>query len=113
MHLTIKPQEIPFTIGATVWVNQTCGGTNEYPYFQATIVQIILNGNLNNSMVLRQSGDTHELLISDGIYDLKPVGAYNHLGRQTTTVDFLMPQKKLFQTEQELITYRRSDLSID
>lgn len=105
MKLTIKPIEIPFTIGATVWVNQVCGKLDQYPYFQATIVQIILDGSLTNSIVIRHPGNVHELLISSGIYDLKPVGAYSKLDRMTATVEFLVPQRVLFETERELVTY--------
>ncbi|MBO0952946.1 hypothetical protein [Fibrella forsythiae] len=105
MKLTIKPTEIPFTVGATVWVNQACGELDQYPYFQATIIQIILDGSLTNSMVIRHPGNTHELVISNGIYDLKPVGAYSQLKRVTTTVDFLVSQTIIFQTEKELLAY--------
>ncbi|RYF74029.1 MAG: hypothetical protein EOO39_09305 [Cytophagaceae bacterium] len=105
MRLTIKPIEIPFTIGATVWVNQACGDTNQYPYFEATIIQIILDGTLTNSIVIRHPGTIHELLISSGIYDLKPIGAYSKLDRITAKVEFLTLQKVLFQTEGELVTY--------
>jgi len=106
MKLTLKPVEIPFTIGATVWVNQACGDLNQYSYFQANIIQIILDGSLTNSIVIRHTGDIHELLFSNGIYDLKPIGIYDKQSRLTATVNFIGPQNMLFQTEEELLAYR-------
>ncbi|NID13463.1 hypothetical protein [Fibrivirga algicola] len=106
MKLSLKPVEIPFTIGAAVWVNQACGDLDQYPYFQATIIQIILDGSLTNSIVIRQTGDIHELVISSGIYDLRPIGLYDKESRVTATVNFIGPQNILFQTEKELLAYR-------
>lgn len=106
MKLTLKPQEIPFTVGATVWVNQACKETDQYAYYQAIIIQVILNGSLTNSIVIRHPGNLHELTISDGIYDLKPVGVFSQCERQTATVDFLVPQTVLFQTQEELLAHQ-------
>lgn len=105
MKLSIKPGQIPFMIGDTVWVNQACGETNQYPYFQATVIQIILDGTLTNSIVIRQRSDNHELLISSGIYDLKPLGVCARLGRVIASVDLLNDQKTLFSSETDLLTY--------
>lgn len=103
MKLSINPAEIPFAIGDTVWVNQPCGETNQYPYFQAQIIQIILDGTLTNSMVIRKRGVAHELLISSGVYDLNPTGDYERFDRVTVSVDFLTPQRTLFANEASLL----------
>ncbi|MGM9510163.1 hypothetical protein ACS5NO_20680 [Larkinella sp. GY13] len=106
MKLSLRPVEIPFLIGDTVWVNQFCGEANEYPYFQAKIIQIILDGSIGNSIVIRHRREIHELVVSSGIYDLKPSGDRDGLPRISITVEFLSPQKSLFETEKDLLDYK-------
>lgn len=60
MLLTVKPIEVPFAVGDTVWVDQRFGATNEFSFFQATIMPIILDGSLTNTLVIRQPKETHE-----------------------------------------------------
>ncbi|WP_128543065.1 hypothetical protein [Larkinella soli] len=106
MKLSLKPVDIPFLIGDTVWVNQFCGVDSQYPYFEAKIIQIILDGSLSNSIVIRHRNETHELVVSNGIYDLKPQGSTKGLPRMSISVEFLRPQSSLFATEKELLDYR-------
>lgn len=106
MRIVLTPTEIPFKVGDTVWANQACGDNNQYPYFQAKIIQIILDGSLTNSIVIRERTDQHNLVISNGIYDLKPFGNHVGLARITMIVDFLTEQKSLFQTEEAVANYQ-------
>jgi hypothetical protein len=106
MKLSLRPVEIPFMIGDTVWVDQFCGDTNQYPYFQAQIIQIILDGSLANSVVIRQRHEVHDIVVSSGIYDLKPSGVQKGLPRVTLTIGFLEPQVTLFETEADLLSHR-------
>lgn len=93
-------------VGDTVWVDQACGDTDQYPYFQAKIIQIILDGSLTNSIVIRERTEVHDLMISNGIYDMKPLGDRAGLKRIAVIVDFLGPRRSLFLTEKELIDYQ-------
>ncbi|RYF68907.1 MAG: hypothetical protein EOO39_18575 [Cytophagaceae bacterium] len=106
MKLSLKPVEIPFLIGDTVWVDQFCGDEDQYSYFQAEIIQIILDGSLANSVVIRQRHEVHEVVVSSGIYDFKPTGAQKGLPRVTMTIGFIQPQTSLFATESELLDHR-------
>ena len=99
-------------VGDTVWANQACGDQNQYPYFQGKINQIILDGSLSNSVVIRDRTDLHELRISNGIYDLKPMGHHTDLTRITVIVDFLGEQKSLFRTEAELVNYQHKSHTV-
>lgn len=108
MKLNLTPVEVPFMVGDTVWVNQFSGAMNQYPYFQGKIIQIILNGSLNNSTVIRDRRDIHELVISSGIYDLKPTGAQDGLPRVSVLIGFISPQTILFSTEKKLLDYQNA-----
>lgn len=107
MKIALTPTDIPFMVGDIVWANQACGNQNQYPYFQGRIKQIILDGSLTNSIVIRDRTEVHELRISNGIYDLKPVGDHHELSRITVIVDFFGEQKSLFQTEAEVVSYQQ------
>ncbi|RYE13148.1 MAG: hypothetical protein EOP45_21675 [Sphingobacteriaceae bacterium] len=85
MKLTLTPTEVPFAVGDTVWVDQSFGATHEFPFFQGIIMQIILDGSLANSLVIRQRSKTHELTITNAVYGLKPVG--DHAGSADVRYD--------------------------
>ena len=106
MRLTLKPVEVPFQVGDTVWVNQPYSATHQPPYFQARIIQIILDGSLNNTTVIRQRRDAHELVVSSAVYDLKLVGNQDGLPRITITVSLIPLQPTLFETKQALLDYQ-------
>lgn len=74
MRLTLRPVEIPFKVGDTLWVNPSIGASNEFPYFQAIIMQIILDGSFIQTLVIRHRGQLYELIVSSAIYSVKPVG---------------------------------------
>ena len=67
MKLMLRPVDIPFMVGDLVWVAQPCGDTNPQPYFQGQIMQIILDGSLKHTTVIRQRKEIHELIISSGV----------------------------------------------
>jgi hypothetical protein len=71
---------------------------HEFPFFQGTIMQIILDGSLANTLVIRQQTDVHELIVTSAIYGLKPVG--DHIGSPRVNVNAqLIPfQETLFAT---------------
>ena len=102
MKLTLKPVDIPFKVGDTVWVDQPFGTTNEFPYFQGTIMQIILDGSLASTLVIRHREEVHELVVSGAVYGLKPVGNHAGLARVNVNVQFTPPVKILFETEEAL-----------
>ncbi|WP_020607705.1 hypothetical protein [Spirosoma spitsbergense] len=106
MKLTLRPTELPFSVGETVWVDQPYGATNEFPFFQGTIMQIILDGNLANTLVIRHKEKIHELTVDSAIYGLKPVG--DHVGEPRVNVNVrLFPfQVKLFATKEELLAFQ-------
>lgn len=106
MQLILKPTELPFQVGATVWVDQPYGLMHEFPFFQGTIMQIILDGSLANTLVIRQQTALHELIINSAIYGLKPVG--DHIGspRVNVNVQLIPFQQKLFLTQEELLDYQ-------
>jgi hypothetical protein len=109
MKLTLKPVELPFTVGDTVWVDQPFGARNEFPFFQGTIMQIILDGSMANTLVIRQKQDRHELVINSAIYGLKPVGEHAGSPRVNVTVHLIPLQKNLFATKEELIDYQNQE----
>lgn len=107
MKLSLKPVEIPFAVGETVWVDQsTHPDADRRVSFQARIVQIILDGSLTNSIVIRKPGATHEVAISNAIYDLKPTGENSDLPRVSVDVSLLAPQESLFETQNEMLDYQ-------
>lgn len=93
-------------IGDTVWVDQPYGATNEFPFFQGIIMQIILDGNLTNTLVIRERKETHELAVATAIYGLKPVGIHAGSPRVNVNVQLNPVEPKLFATKEELSTYQ-------
>lgn len=106
MKLSLKPVEVPFMVGDTVWVDQPFGQLNEFPYFQGIISQIILDGSLTNTLVVRQRRECHELIINRAVYGLKPVGDHQGSPRVNVNVELVPPQIILFETEQAVIAYQ-------
>ena len=106
MKLTLKPVELPFMIGDTVWIDQPLGPTNEFPFFQGIITQIILDGSLSNSLLIRNRKETHELVITTAIYSLRPVGDHAGWGRVNVNIQLFPLRTSLFETREELITYQ-------
>lgn len=106
MRLTLCPLEIPFAVGDTVWVDQPYGPTHEFPFFQGTIMQIILDGNVTNTLLVRQPKETHELRVGSAIYGLKPVGEHAGMPRVNVNVQLLPYRKILFETKDELLAYQ-------
>ncbi|MBD2757140.1 hypothetical protein [Spirosoma validum] len=106
MKLVLTPVEVPFMVGDTVWVDQPLGTAHEFPYFQATILQIILDGSLRNSLLVRQRSATHELTVSSAIYSLKPVGQYAGLPRINVELQLIPFRPIFFETKEELMDYR-------
>lgn len=109
MKLTLIPIEVPFIIGDTVWVDQPFGATHEFPFFHGTIMQIILDGSLTNTLVIRQRQERHELVVSSAIYGLKPVGEHAGSPRVIVNVQLIPPRKSLFATKEELIEYQNQE----
>ncbi|CAN5384298.1 hypothetical protein BH09BAC4_BH09BAC4_19830 [soil metagenome] len=109
MKLNLKPVDIPFMVGDVVWVNQRCGQAHPQPYFQARIVQIILDGGLAHTSVIRQRRAVHELVISSATYDLKPMGDHEGMPRIILKVQFLPPEACLFSSREELLDYNNQD----
>lgn len=106
MKLTLAPTELPFAVGDTVWVDQPYGTVNEFPFFQGMIMQIILDGSLTNTLVVRQRKDTHELVVGSAIYGLKPLGKHAGEPRVTVNVQLIPIRKNLFATKEELLEYQ-------
>ncbi|SFF32948.1 hypothetical protein [Spirosoma endophyticum] len=106
MHLTLKPVDVPFKVGDTVWVDQPFGATHEFPYFQGIIMQIILDGSLANTLLIRQPKETHELVITSAVYGLKPMGEHTGEARVNVTVQLLPHRTSLFATKEELMDYQ-------
>ncbi|MBD2753939.1 hypothetical protein [Spirosoma validum] len=106
MKLTLKPVDIPFMVGDTVWVDQPCGAANEFPYFQGIIMQIILDGSLTNTLVIRNRVETHELVITNAIYGLKPIGDHTGMARVNVNVQLIPLQTNLFATKIQLLAYQ-------
>lgn len=106
MKLTLVPNEIPFAVGDTVWVDQPFGAVHEFPFFQGTIMQIILDGSLANTLLVRQRSQIHELIVGSAIYGLKPVGDHTGSPRVNVNVQLRPLQPKLFATKEELLDYQ-------
>jgi hypothetical protein len=102
MKLVLKPIDIPFKVGDTVWVDQPFGATNQFPYFQGTIMQIILDGSLASTLVIRHREDVHELVVSGAVYGLEPISDHAGSPRVNVNVQFIPPVKILFETEEAL-----------
>jgi len=112
MKLALVPLEIPFKIGDTVWINQPFGATNQYPYFQGMIMQIILDGSLSSTIVIRERVETHEVVISGAIYGIKPSGEQAGCPRININVQLIRPQKSLFETKEELLAYQKQEAQL-
>jgi hypothetical protein len=106
MKLTLRPTELPFTVGDTVWVDQPYGPVNEFPFFQGTIMQIILDGSLANTLVIRKPGDIHELKVGSAIYGMKPTGAHAGSPRVNVNVQLIPLEENLFATKEELLAHQ-------
>lgn len=106
MKLTLKPVDVPFMVGDSVWVDQPFGQLNEFPYFQGIITQIILDGSLTDTLVVRQRKESHEMVINRAVYGLKPTGDHEGSPRVNVNVELVPPQTSLFDTEQEVIAYQ-------
>ncbi|GAB3902247.1 hypothetical protein [Spirosoma agri] len=106
MKLTLKPTEVPFAVGDTVWVDQPYGSVHEFASFQATIMQIILDGGMANTLVIRKPQENHELVITNAIYGMKPVGEHAGSARVNVNVQLLPSEEKLFATQQELLDHQ-------
>ena len=66
-------------------------------------MQIILDGSLKHTTVIRQRKETHELLISSAVYDLKPVGDHDGVARLGVDIELFTTMKTLFATKEELL----------
>ncbi|MEZ0610463.1 hypothetical protein ACAW74_18255 [Fibrella sp. WM1] len=113
MKVTLKPLEIPFRVGDTVFVNLPYSSLNtseqsylldDKSYFEATIVRIFLQG-LQSPTVVATSKEFHELAITNLVYDLKLVEGTKGNNRVPLVVDLASTRKLLFATEQELTNY--------
>jgi hypothetical protein len=102
MRLSLKPVDIPFNVGDTVWVDQPFGATHQFPYFQGTIMQIILDGSLASTLTIRHREEVHELVVSGAVYGMKPIGDHVGSPRVSVNVQFIPPVKMLFETEEAL-----------
>lgn len=114
MKINLTPLELPFKVGDTVFVNQehgarlteTTGPT--YPYFEAEVVRIFLDGRLEELSVISEPLDTFDLEVKTVVYDLKPVGKYSDLVRMPLRLSLPIKEPKLFKSETELLDYTRS-----
>ena len=106
MKLTLRPTEIPFMVGDTVWVDQPYGATHEFPFFQGIVMQIILDGSLANTLVIRQPVGMHALAITNAIYGLKPIGDHAGGPRVNVNVQLIPLQTSLFETKEELLDHQ-------
>ena len=113
MKLTLKPVDIPFMVGDTVWVDQPYGAIHEFPYFQGIIMQIILDGNLANTLLVRQRTETHELVVASAIYSLKLIGEHAGAPRVNVNVQLIPLQTILFATKQELMDYQNGSAALE
>ena len=111
MTLSMKPIDTPFRVGETVFVNipysslattETSEWANDKGYFEASIVRIFLEG-LKPLSVISEAKDNHELVITNIIYDLKPLGKHKKCNRVPLTVDVHSESILLFATENELL----------
>lgn len=102
MRLTLKPVEVPFMVGDIVIVNQPYENkANGQSYFQAQIMQIMLDGSIRNTSVVRVRQEVHQLVISSAMYDMKPLGEHQGLPRKLVEVQLLPLEKVLFSSQEE------------
>ncbi|SFE28723.1 hypothetical protein [Spirosoma endophyticum] len=106
MKLTLKPVDIPFKVGDTIWVDQPFGAAHEFPFFQGVIMQIILDGSLANTLVIRQPEEKHALSFTNAIYGLKPIGDHAGSPRVNVNVQLIPLQTSLFETKDQLLAYQ-------
>ena len=106
MKLSLTPVNIPFMVGDTVWVDQPFGAVNQFPYFQGMIMQIILDGGLANSLVIRERAEVHELIVSSAVYGMKPVGMHAGMPRVIVNVQLSPFIQTLFENEQVLLDHQ-------
>ena len=90
-------------VGDLVWVGQPCGNTNTQPYFQGQIMQIILDGSLKHTTVVRQRKEIHELIISTVVYDLKPVGDHAGVPRVGVEIELFSTIETLFASREAMM----------
>lgn len=111
--LTLRPVKTPFRVGETVYVNipysslattETGEWANDQGYFEAIIVRIFLEG-LKPLSVLSEAKAEHELMITNLIYDLRPMGKHEGCGRVALNIDVESKSILLFDTEEELLGY--------
>lgn len=121
MTLSMKPIDTPFRVGETVFVNipysslattETSEWANDKGYFEASIVRIFLEG-LKPLSVISEAKDNHELVITNIIYDLKPLGKHKKCNRVPLTVDVYSESTLLFATEKELLGDYNTESVID
>ncbi|MBN8821560.1 MULTISPECIES: hypothetical protein [unclassified Spirosoma] len=114
MTITFTPIELPFKVGATVYVNQEHGQRRQdekgptYPYFEAQIERIFFDGRLEEMSVIDQPVDVYELKVATAVYELKPIGNYSDLVKMPLKLKLPVKEPKLFGSEQELLDYLKS-----
>lgn len=109
MRLTLKPVELPFMVGDIVIVNQPYENkADERSYFQAQIMQIILDGSIRSSSVIRVRQEAHQLVISSVMYDVKPLGEHQGLPRKLVEVQLLPLEQILFSSQEALSEWEES-----
>lgn len=113
MKLVLKPVETPFNVGDIVFVNlpysslsttESTDRANDQGYFEASIVRIFLEG-LKPLSIVAEPKDTHELIITNIIYDLKPGGIHKGSNRVALNIDVESKSVLLFSTEKALKDY--------
>lgn len=113
MKLTLKPVETPFRVGETVFVNMAYSilATNELGeqatdqgYFEAVIIRIFLEG-LRPLTIVSEPKDEHVLVITNLIYDLKPLGKHKGSNRVALNVNVDSKSLLLFADEKGLLNY--------
>ncbi|GAB3503622.1 hypothetical protein GCM10027341_33040 [Spirosoma knui] len=114
MLISFKTIELPFKVGDTVFVNQPHSGRRSeeegepYPYFEAEIIRIFLDGRLEELTVIAEPVDTYELEVKTAVYELKPVGDYSDLVRMPLSISLPIKEPKLFKSEEDLLDYQRA-----
>lgn len=112
-NLVLRPVKTPFRVGETVFVNipysslattETGEWANDQGYFEAVIVRIFLEG-LKPLSILSEAKDEHELVITNLIYDLKPMGRHKGSSRVALNVDVESKSILIFSSEKELTDY--------
>ncbi|GAA4450431.1 hypothetical protein GCM10023189_11060 [Nibrella saemangeumensis] len=106
MKISLKFQEVPFLVGDTVWIAQPYEVTEQTSYFQGEIIQIILDGSLMSTSAVRLRAENYELVMSQVIYDIKPLGDHAGMPRVSVNVALSPGQKTLFRTRAELLVHQ-------